>query len=288
MERLKRSLVRWMTRICTGPVRRRVLRREREDRAHPRPVGLPQRYMFTAMTLIRLAFDEIAESALGAEVIPVRAGGEQGARSRARHHARDVPRRLRGPRRSAPSAWSARRSAARSRARSTGTRAPVSWPASSWWASTRTRSCALQPGSASASRGSAATRTSSGRCSPRRSSPRRSARITARSWRTSRRGRQRQRRSRWRASSARAPARSARCAGSSRTRPRSCDDEVVLFAIGQDTTDENALAPRVRQSEKLAAVGDPRRPALAHEIRNPLNGAQLHVTFLERGLARAG
>jgi signal transduction histidine kinase len=27
---------------------------------------------------------------------------------------------------------------------------------------------------------------------------------------------------------------------------------------------------------------------LAHEIRNPLNGAQLHVTFLQRGLQRAG
>jgi len=63
--------------------------------------------------------------------------------------------------------------------------------------------------------------------------------------------------------------------------------EVVLFAIGQDTTDENALAARVRQSEKLAAVGT-LAAGLAHEIKNPLNGAPLHVTFLERGLARAG
>ncbi len=67
----------------------------------------------------------------------------------------------------------------------------------------------------------------------------------------------------------------------------SAADEVVCFAIGQDTTDQNALAARVRQSEKLAAVGT-LAAGLAHEIRNPLNGAQLHVTFLERGLRRAG
>ncbi|APR83484.1 Sensor protein of zinc sigma-54-dependent two-component system [Minicystis rosea] len=65
------------------------------------------------------------------------------------------------------------------------------------------------------------------------------------------------------------------------------DDEVVLFAVGQDTTDENALAARVRQTEKLAAVGT-LAAGLAHEIRNPLNGAQLHLTFLGRGLRRAG
>ena len=65
------------------------------------------------------------------------------------------------------------------------------------------------------------------------------------------------------------------------------DEEVVLFAIGRDTTDEDALAARVLQSEKLAAVGT-LAAGLAHEIRNPLNGAKLHVTFLERGLSRAG
>lgn len=64
-------------------------------------------------------------------------------------------------------------------------------------------------------------------------------------------------------------------------------DDVVCFAIGQDITDQNALAARVRQSEKLAAVGT-LAAGLAHEIRNPLNGAQLHVTFLERGLRRSG
>ena len=63
-------------------------------------------------------------------------------------------------------------------------------------------------------------------------------------------------------------------------------DEVVLFAIGRDVTSENALAARVRQSEKLAAVGT-LAAGLAHEIRNPLNGAQLHVTFLERALRKS-
>jgi PAS domain S-box-containing protein len=65
------------------------------------------------------------------------------------------------------------------------------------------------------------------------------------------------------------------------------DDDIVLFAVGRDTTDENALALRVRRSEKLAAVGT-LAAGLAHEIRNPLNGARLHVTFLERGLRKSG
>ncbi|MGZ3421907.1 MAG: protoglobin domain-containing protein [Polyangiales bacterium] len=67
--------------------------------------------------------------------------------------------------------------------------------------------------------------------------------------------------------------------------PSEGNDEVVAFAIGQDVTDEKAMAERTRQAEKLAAVGT-LAAGLAHEIRNPLNGAHLHVTFLERGLRK--
>lgn len=63
-------------------------------------------------------------------------------------------------------------------------------------------------------------------------------------------------------------------------------DDVTRIAIGRDVTDELVDADRSRQTERLAAVGT-LAAGLAHEIRNPLNGAQLHLTFLERALKRS-
>jgi len=63
------------------------------------------------------------------------------------------------------------------------------------------------------------------------------------------------------------------------------DDDVVLFAIGRDLTEARAMEERTRQAEKLAAIGT-LAAGLAHEIRNPLNGAQLHVSFLERAIKK--
>jgi PAS domain S-box-containing protein len=60
-------------------------------------------------------------------------------------------------------------------------------------------------------------------------------------------------------------------------------DDVSVFALGLDTTDERTQADRVKQQERLAAIGT-LAAGLAHEIRNPLNGAQLHITYLDMAL----
>jgi PAS domain S-box-containing protein len=62
-------------------------------------------------------------------------------------------------------------------------------------------------------------------------------------------------------------------------------DDIVLFAIGRDLTETRAMEERTRQAEKLAAIGT-LAAGLAHEIRNPLNGAQLHLSFLERSIKK--
>jgi len=62
-------------------------------------------------------------------------------------------------------------------------------------------------------------------------------------------------------------------------------DGVVALATGRDVTDEKTREDRARQNERLAAIGT-LAAGLAHEIRNPLNGAQLHVSFLERAIRR--
>ncbi|MBS2018869.1 MAG: PAS domain S-box protein [Deltaproteobacteria bacterium] len=62
---------------------------------------------------------------------------------------------------------------------------------------------------------------------------------------------------------------------------------VELFAFGQDVTDARAKSERAHRKDKLAAMGA-LTAGLAHEIRNPLNGAQLHLAILERAARKAG
>ncbi|WP_437671101.1 protoglobin domain-containing protein [Sorangium sp. So ce131] len=284
VERLKASLVRWMTRVCTGPYDAAYFEETAKiGRIHVR-VGLPQRYMFTAMALIRLALGEIASSAPFASDIPVRAALAKildlelaimletyrddflaRAQRAERLDREEVGRTLARTEHRYKSAVELAkvlvvgldaRAVVRlfnreaERITGLGREEVLGTPFVE----------ALLPEEVRADHGALVEELAAGRAA--------GADVLESSVRT-RAGKIRD--VRWQLAYA----------------PSAADDEVVLFAIGQDTTDENALAARVRQSEKLAAVGT-LAAGLAHEIRNPLNGAQLHVTFLERGLARAG
>ncbi len=63
--------------------------------------------------------------------------------------------------------------------------------------------------------------------------------------------------------------------------------DVATFMTATDVTEELALQRRTRHAERLAAIGR-LAAGLAHEIRNPLNGAHLHLTLLDRQLRKRG
>jgi PAS domain S-box-containing protein len=63
-------------------------------------------------------------------------------------------------------------------------------------------------------------------------------------------------------------------------------DVPAVVVVGLDVTRERELERRARQNERLAAAGA-LTAGLAHEIRNPLNGATLHLSVLDRALARS-
>src|SRR3954465_6384533 len=67
IQRLQRSLVTWMTRVCSGVYDEAYHEQTSViGRVHVR-IGLPQRYMLTAMALIRVALLRIADEKLGSD-----------------------------------------------------------------------------------------------------------------------------------------------------------------------------------------------------------------------------
>src|SRR3954465_2460977 len=70
--RLQRSLVAWLSRVCGGQYDEAYHEQTSQiGRVHVK-IGLPQRYMLTAMALIRVALLRIADRDLGADAAPTR------------------------------------------------------------------------------------------------------------------------------------------------------------------------------------------------------------------------
>ncbi|RMH42646.1 MAG: PAS domain S-box protein [Deltaproteobacteria bacterium] len=61
--------------------------------------------------------------------------------------------------------------------------------------------------------------------------------------------------------------------------------DAITSALGIDVTEERNLARRARRAEQLASLGT-LAAGLAHEIRNPLNAANLQLMLVERRLAK--
>jgi PAS domain S-box-containing protein len=59
----------------------------------------------------------------------------------------------------------------------------------------------------------------------------------------------------------------------------------LVCAIGLDVTEAHEMAIRARRIERLASLGT-MAAGLAHEIRNPLNAAHLQLTLLQRRMSR--
>lgn len=69
------------------------------------------------------------------------------------------------------------------------------------------------------------------------------------------------------------------------TPAREKNGNVLVYASGLDVTELKELEQRTRLAQRLAAVGT-LAAGLAHEIRNPLNSAQLQLRLLERRLVK--